>query len=158
MPAPHATEGETVRIGEAARLTGLTPRTLRYYEELGLLRPSSPEDGRARRYSPLELDRLARIRELQDLLGLSLEEIRVLLETEDAIEELRARFHSDSSPSSQRQVVEEAIEVNRRLLERLDARLERIERFRAEVQAKVERQRARADELGGRDEGRGGPV
>jgi DNA-binding transcriptional MerR regulator len=152
MTPPRAPERETVRIGEAARRTGLTPRTLRYYEELGLLRPHSAEDAASRRYGPVEIDRLARIRELQDLLGLSLEEIRVLLEREDAMEELRARFHSDSAPASQRRVVAEAMELNRRLLERLDERIARIERFRGEIQAKVERQAARAAELAAAEE------
>jgi DNA-binding transcriptional MerR regulator len=147
MSTLRPTGDATVRIGEAAALTGLTPRTLRYYEEMGLLRTLASEDGASRRYTAGDIERLERIRELQDLLALSLGEIRVVLETEDAIDALRVRFHSDSSPASQRQVVEEAIEVNLRLLERLDARLERIERFRTEVQAKVKRMRTRARDL-----------
>ena len=140
---------ETVRIGEAARRTGLTPRTLRYYEEMGLLRPHSPEQAPSRRYSQAEIDRLERIRELQDLLGLSLGEIRAVLEAEDTMSALRERYHRDASPASQRRVVDEAIAVNEELLERLDARIERIERFRAEIDAKLGRMRARAAELAG---------
>jgi MerR family transcriptional regulator, repressor of the yfmOP operon len=143
---------DTVRIGEAARRTGLTPRTLRYYEEMGLLRPCSAETAASRRYSQAEIDRIERIRELQDLLGLSLGEIRVVLESEDTISSLRERYHRDASPENQRRVVAEAIAVNEQLLERLDTRIERIRRFRAEVAAKLARRRARARELE-RDQG-----
>jgi hypothetical protein len=81
----------------------------------------------------------------------------VLLEREDAMEELRARFHSDSAPASQRRVVAEAMEINRRLLDRLDERIARIERFRAEIQAKLERQTARAAELAEAEDAGAGP-
>jgi DNA-binding transcriptional MerR regulator len=138
---------ETVRIGEAARRTGLTPRTLRYYEELGLLTPHSPAEGGSRRYSEEDIERLERIRELQDLLGLSLLEIRAVLEAEDTMSALRERYHRDASPESQGRVVAELIAVNEGLLERLDARIGRIERFRAEVDAKLGRLRARAADL-----------
>jgi len=138
---------ETVRIGEAARRTGLTPRTLRYYEEMGLLRPHSPEEGASRRYSQAEIERIERIRELQDLLGLSLGEIRVVLEAEDTMSTLRERYHRDASPRSQLRVLREAIAVNEELLASLDARIERIDRFRGEVDAKLGRMRTRAAEL-----------
>lgn len=157
MTPPRAPEWETVRIGEAARRTGLTPRTLRYDEELGLLGPHSAEDAASRRYGPAEIDRLARIRELQDLLGLSLEEIRVPMERDDATEDPRARFHGDSAPASQRRVVAETMELNRRLLGRLDERIARIERFRGEIEAKLKRQAARAAEPAAAEEAGTGP-
>jgi MerR family transcriptional regulator, thiopeptide resistance regulator len=53
-------------IGDVARRTGLTERTLRYYEELGLLTPSRDTGGR-RRYDGESLDRLYRIRLLRAL-------------------------------------------------------------------------------------------
>src|SRR5437660_6702189 len=78
--APRARRvGAGMRIGEVAAQLGVSPRTLRYYEELGLLRPSSKTAGGARRYSEAEVERLLRIRDLQELLGFNLEEIRVVL-------------------------------------------------------------------------------
>ncbi|GAA5150551.1 hypothetical protein GCM10023340_27910 [Nocardioides marinquilinus] len=53
-------------IGDVARRTGLTERTLRYYEELGLLAPDRDAGGR-RRYDGAALDRLYRIRLLREL-------------------------------------------------------------------------------------------
>ncbi|MGD9696246.1 MAG: MerR family transcriptional regulator [Thermoleophilia bacterium] len=147
MTAVRPIGDETVRIGEAARLTGLTPRTLRYYEEIGLLSPAPEGAGATRQYTAADIDRLERIRELQDLLSLPLVEIRAVLEAEDATEALRARYRADDSPASQLQVVREAIEVNARMLERVDARLGRIEAFRAQLATKMERRRAREAEL-----------
>lgn len=53
-------------IGEVAQRTGLTQRTLRYYEEIGLLDPARDTGGR-RRYDAAAIDRLYRIRLLRDL-------------------------------------------------------------------------------------------
>ena len=61
------------RIGEIADAAGVSTRTLRYYEELGLVSPSGHSPGGARRYSDADLARVLRIRELQDLVGFNLD-------------------------------------------------------------------------------------
>src|SRR5664280_1115846 len=71
-----------LRIGEVAKLTGLTTRTLRYWEEQGLISPSSYRGRGERLYSATDMARVTRIRDLQELLGFSLAEVRVVLETE----------------------------------------------------------------------------
>ena len=85
--------GSTVaglRIGEVARLVGTTPRTIRYYEEIGLL-PSGAdrEAGRHRLYGEQEVERLRDALRLKDLLGVSLDELKELLEAEEARAGLR---------------------------------------------------------------------
>src|SRR5580693_4648892 len=71
------------RIGEMAKLTGLTTRTLRYWEELGLVAPSSYGPAGDRHYTAADMARVTRIRDLQKLLGFSLAEVRVVLDTEE---------------------------------------------------------------------------
>ena len=73
-PAPEgAPDGHQLfRIGEAAERAGVSSRTLRWYEEIGLLAPSGHSSGGARRYSEDDLTRIEHIRELQSLLGLDL--------------------------------------------------------------------------------------
>ena len=71
------------RIGEVAKLTGVTTRTLRYWEELGLLQPSSYRASGERLYSPTDVARVSRIRNLQELLGFSLAEVRTVLNAGD---------------------------------------------------------------------------
>ena len=66
--------GRTWRIGEVAARTGLTPRTLRHYDELGLLVPSARSWGDYRLYDEADLLRLLQVQNLKAL-GLSLAEI-----------------------------------------------------------------------------------
>jgi DNA-binding transcriptional MerR regulator len=68
-----------IRIGELARRFGVTPRTIRYYEELGLLEPSSREESEHRRYPEQSVIHLKRIEQLKDY-GLSLAEIKDLFD------------------------------------------------------------------------------
>ncbi len=67
----------TYKIGDLARMFGLTPRTIRYYEELGLLESDDRDGGEHRRYSERNAVRIKRIQQLKDY-GLSLAEIREL--------------------------------------------------------------------------------
>jgi MerR family transcriptional regulator, repressor of the yfmOP operon len=67
-----ATANRHLRIGEVADLTGTTPRTIRYYEEIGLLGGSERAQGKHRVYTQADVDRVREIIRLRDLLGLSL--------------------------------------------------------------------------------------
>lgn len=69
-----------MKIGDFARLADTNLRTLRYYEELGLLRAAARSKGGFRYYRATDANRLGLIRDLQEL-GLSLEAIRELLDT-----------------------------------------------------------------------------
>lgn len=138
-----------LRIGEAAQLCGVTTRTLRYWQEVGLLAPGGQEEGRERLYLPSDLARATRIKELQDLLGFSLSEIRAVLYADDVLDELRTAYHSSARPEVQLQLVEQAIDANAKLLERLDDTLERVRAFREERAQKGRRMKARARELRG---------
>lgn len=71
-----------LKIGEFARLAGVSLRTLRYYEELGLIEPSSRTRGGFRYYRRADLERLRLIRDLQEL-GLTLDAIGELLNAPD---------------------------------------------------------------------------
>ena len=67
-----------LQIGELARRAGVSIRTVRYYEEIGLLTPSSLTSGGIRLYSQQDLNRLIFIRRLK-MLGLNMEEIKMSL-------------------------------------------------------------------------------
>lgn len=69
---------EQLKIGDFARLAGTNLRTLRYYEELGLIVPASRSTGGFRYYRPTDVNRVQMIRDLQEL-GLHLDRIRELL-------------------------------------------------------------------------------
>ncbi|HTA13053.1 MAG TPA: MerR family transcriptional regulator [Solirubrobacteraceae bacterium] len=122
----------SLRIGDVARLVGTTPRTIRYYEELGLL-PEAPErpSGQHRIYSDAEVERLREVMRLKSLLGVSLEELRTLLTAEEARAEVRAQLRRDDvDPERRRELLDVA-------LGHIDRQLELV-RHRAQELAKLE--------------------
>jgi DNA-binding transcriptional MerR regulator len=139
--APAGTSA-SLRIGEAAKVAGLTTRTLRYWEEIGLLKPSGHRQSGERLYTPADMARVGRIRDLQELLGFTLSEVRVVLDTEDVdvLDRVRSEYPVVDD-QRRRQLVDDAIEANDRLLARLDATLERITAFRDERAQKAARLR-----------------
>jgi DNA-binding transcriptional MerR regulator len=139
---------ETFRIGEAAKRTGLTTRTLRYWEELGILGPSMHRDSGERLYTPADVERATRIRELQQLLGFSLAEIRAVLETEDLIEEVRVEYRKNDDVDRQRTLLTKIADANGKLISRLDETLERIHAFRDDRAAYDKLIRDKVAELG----------
>lgn len=68
----------TMHIGELADKTGLSLRTIRHYDEVGLLKPSGRTEGGFRLYTQEDLSRLILIRRMKPL-GFSLEEMTELL-------------------------------------------------------------------------------
>ncbi|GAB1454872.1 MAG: MerR family transcriptional regulator [Spirochaetia bacterium] len=73
------TSERSYKIGELARMFGLTSRAIRYYEELGLLESQDRDGSEHRRYSERNAIRVRRIQQLKDY-GLTLAEIRDLFE------------------------------------------------------------------------------
>ena len=85
---PSVPTAEKLRIGEVAELTGTTPRTIRYYEEIGLLPGAGDrQQGKHRCYTQADADRVREIIRLRDLLGLSLEELSKLLDKRRSVDE-----------------------------------------------------------------------
>ena len=106
-----------LRIGEVADRAGTTVRTVRYYEEVGLL-PGSEERraGEHRSYSEADVERLREILELKELLNLSLEQLRGLVEAEEARAAIRERYRSATDAAErERLLVEAAGHLDRQL-------------------------------------------
>jgi len=82
-------QNDLVKIGDFARLAHTNLRTLRYYEEIGLLQPALRSEGGFRYFRQTDLNRVKMIRDLQDL-GLQLESIGELLGTREFSEDRKA--------------------------------------------------------------------
>ena len=76
------------RIEEVAARTGFTKRTLRYYEEIGLITPAGRSEGNYRLYSEADVARLQRIKRLKDVLGIPLSSLKRLAEVEETLDVL----------------------------------------------------------------------
>ncbi len=123
-----------LRIQEVAAETGLTPRTIRYYEEVGLLAPAARSEGAYRLYDGEDLERLRFIRGLRDDAGFSLAEIGQLLEDEDARARNRDRYRSSHDPVERRQILTDAIARVDRQVASLRAKIDRLEAMIVEAE------------------------
>ncbi len=108
MPEGHEAY---LQIGEVAERTGVTQRTLRFYEEKGLLKPPSRMEGGFRLYSEDDVQRVEQVRRLQNLLGVTLAEIKEMVDAEEILRELRAQYRPESALTEKRRQLEKAIEV-----------------------------------------------
>jgi DNA-binding transcriptional MerR regulator len=138
-----------LRIGDVAKQVGVTTRTIRYYEELGLLGSGSVrEKGAHRTYADTDVARLQELIRLRDLLGLTLEELVELAEAEEARAALRGRWAEDPSDEERLRIVEQAIPHVERQLALVRGRQETLQEFARELEAKLARLRRRRRELG----------
>ena len=132
-----------LRIGEVAELTGTTPRTIRYYEEIGLLPGASDRaQGKHRFYTEADVERVREVVRLRDLLGLSLEQLSRLLEAEAARAELRREFQQTEDPAAQKRILERSlghIGVQLELVRERSRELEQLEKELCERKRLVQR-------------------
>lgn len=143
---------EELRIGEVAKLAGTTPRTIRYYEEIGLLPAASGrQPGAHRTYADGDVERLTELLRLKDLLGLSLEELKELVEAEGARAELRREWHGGvEDPVRRRQILEQSLTYIARQLELVRRRRDEIKKLDEELATRQKRARALLRDLKGK--------
>jgi MerR family transcriptional regulator, repressor of the yfmOP operon len=131
---------ERLRIGEVARRLGVTTRTLRYYEEIGLLGGGDRAAGQHRSYGEQEVDRLRDALRLKSLLGLTLEELGELLEAEEARAARREEWqHADPDPARRHELLDEALTYVERQLGLVRRRREEIDALESELVERRER-------------------
>jgi DNA-binding transcriptional MerR regulator len=128
-----------LRIGEVAELTGTTPRTIRYYEEIGLLKGAERAHGKHRFYTEGDVERVREILRLRDLLGLSLDQLSRLLEAETARAELRREYQETEQPARRRGILEQALVHISTQLELVRERRDQLERLEAQLSARRHR-------------------
>jgi MerR family transcriptional regulator, repressor of the yfmOP operon len=146
---PPAENGQLLGIGAAATRVGVSERALRYYQQLGLIVPACTTPGGLRRYSPDDIARLERIRELQALLGLNLDEIATVLRNEDRMAQIRRTYHDErTSDDERRRLTRECLTLQESLRDTVEAKRAALESFLADLDARIRRIR---DLLAGRD-------
>jgi len=132
-----------MRIGEVAEAVGTTSRTIRYYEEIGLLGGSGERaSGKHRTYTEQDVERLRDALRLKDLLGLSLDELREILEAQDARAALRDEWHhGHPGPARRAAILKESATYLDRQLELVARRRAEIQELESELKARRERVR-----------------
>jgi DNA-binding transcriptional MerR regulator len=139
----------TYRIGDVADEVGVTARTIRYYEELGLLEAAGERDkGRHRTYDETDIARLRELVRLRDLLGLSLEELITLADDARVQQCLRDRWEATSEDAERVRIIEAAMPIRQRQLELVRQQQRRLAEFEAELSEKLELMHRRLREFG----------
>jgi MerR family transcriptional regulator, repressor of the yfmOP operon len=144
---PPATPTPLLRIQEVASELGLTTRSIRYYEELGLLSPVARSDGSYRLYDASDVERLRFIKGLRDDAGFSLAEIGQLLEDEAARVRSREAFAHTVDPTERRTIVVDSLARVDRQKRILRDKIKRLETMVVEVEARHRRLTARLADL-----------
>jgi DNA-binding transcriptional MerR regulator len=145
-PTPTV-EPRLLRIQEVAAEVGLTTRSIRYYEELGLLEPAGRSEGDYRLFDASDLERLRFIKSLRDDAGFSLAQVGQMLEDEAARARNRERLAHTTDPAERRIYLDEALARVERQIGLLDAKAERIDAMIDDAKARQTRIRAGLAEL-----------
>ena len=137
---------DQLRIGDVAHLTGLTQRTIRYYEELGLLPPPGRTQGDFRLYTALDVRRLSEISRLKDLLGFSLAEIKQIVEADEALEHLKGEIRVAGDARTRLEKLSQFEQLTLAQLAILDRRMAQMADMKAELENRLSRCRERIRE------------
>jgi DNA-binding transcriptional MerR regulator len=136
-----------LRIQQVAAEVGLTTRSIRYYEELGLLNPAARSEGSYRLYDADDLDRLRFIKGLRDDAGFSLAEIGQLLEDEAARARNRERFRSTSNTDERKAILGDAFARIDRQIDSLREKIGRLQAMVTEAEGRRAHLQAHLDEI-----------
>ena len=136
-PAPPASDDPYLQIGEVAERTGLTQRTLRFYEEKGLLKPPTRMEGGFRLYSEADIQRLERIKRLQQLLGFSLAEIKEMVDAGEVKMQLRAEYRPESALPEKKAQLLRAIEVTQRQYDLIRQKVDALADMRSKLEERL---------------------
>ena len=135
-------------IGAAAARAGVSERALRYYQQIGLITPCACTPGGSRRYSEDDLARVARIRQLQVLLGFNLDEIAVILRSEDRMAAIRRTYHHEHTSDAERhELLRESLQLQRDLRAAVEAKRVAIEGFLADLDVRIARSTELLDQM-----------
>jgi DNA-binding transcriptional MerR regulator len=136
-----------LRIQEVAASLGLTARTIRYYEEIGLLTPAARSDGDYRLYDDDDVERLQFIKDLRDDAGFSLAEISRMLEDEAARTRNRDRFRTTTDTAERQAIVDDALARVDRQIASLLAKSDRLGAMIEDARRRREHLLEHVDEL-----------
>lgn len=134
---PESQEQAYLQIGEVAERTGVTQRTLRFYEERGLLKPPSRLDGGFRLYSEDDVRRVEQIKRLQSLLGFTLAEIKEMVEADEVKIQIRATYRKDAAVSERRAKLLKAKEVTQGQVAVIKQKLTALQEMQGHLEEKL---------------------
>jgi DNA-binding transcriptional MerR regulator len=132
-------EARLLKIGEMARRCGVSIRTLRYYQELGLVKPHSTTAGQMRLYDLTSVDRIKKITRLKDIMNLSLEEIQQVIDLDDRLDAMRDLSYRTTAMGERIEVAENYLELLRAQREVVLVRRRQLDEYIEELEVRMAR-------------------
>lgn len=135
------------KIDEVASECNLTKRTIRYYEEIGLLSPQRSE-GNTRLYTREDIERLKKIINARDVLGFSLQELHRYIEVVEMLTGQRERYRSITDLEERRHQLEEIDDTLGKQLDMMESKMRTIQSFKEEAEQLRQQVREGMERLG----------
>ncbi len=140
--------GTFFQIGEVCRLSGLTPRALHYYDAIGLLVPTERLAGGHRLYTAQDLARIEHIKDLKRLLGLSLREIKRILDADHARVRHLTGAKRVADPARRHRAAENALEITEAQLASVRDKMHQLGRLQRQLERQARELRRLCQENG----------
>ncbi|GCE03681.1 MerR family transcriptional regulator [Dictyobacter aurantiacus] len=137
-PDPNTTTQNYYSIEQVATRAQLTKRTLRYYEEMGLLPQAERTEGNYRRYTEEDLQRIMYIKSLRELMGFSLSEIRKFLQAEDEREQERTAFRQGADTQQKLRHLDRSDEIIREQLVLIEQKMNGLKNMQQQLYERLE--------------------
>ena len=122
-----------LKIDQVALQSGLTKRTIRYYEEIGILPPPQRSKGGTRYYSQEHIELLKKIKYTKDALGLSLEELQKIISFSNTIEAQKTGYKQSSERVEQKEKLIGIISTLNEELNLIEQKILKIEQVRNDL-------------------------
>ncbi len=136
-----------LQIGEVADRTGVTQRTLRFYEEKGTLKPPTRMEGGFRLYSEEDVERVEHIRRLQNLLGIALAEIKEMVDADEVLREIKAQYRPEADVAEKKRQLQRATEVVEKQYAIVRQKATQMQEMKADLAKRLEKFAGRMAEL-----------
>lgn len=140
-------ENGNLKIDEVAKLSGLSKRTIRYYEEIGLLEAPPRSKGGTRIYSQAHIDFLKKVTTIKEVLGFSLQELQHFISLRENFERERDYYRQAKDPESQKNKLEEIASTLDNQIQVIEEKMKKILSVQTELVTLRERTRAQIEFL-----------
>jgi DNA-binding transcriptional MerR regulator len=127
------------KIDDVAKETGLTKRAIRYYEEIGLIKPPERSEKGTRLYTEENIEQLKRVIAAREVLGFSLQELQHFLTLKEKIESHRFEYRNASEQEEKRQELEHVAANLRKQIDMLEEKMKKMTQFKKELEQMEQR-------------------
>lgn len=122
------------KIDEVAKQTGLTKRTIRYYEEIGILPVPQRTDGGTRVFTQNDIDLLKKVINAKEVLGFTLHELQKYLAMSDILENKKVVYRSASNEKEQKEKLSQIVQVINDQLDLIEVKFLKIQTVKQELE------------------------